>query len=75
MAEPTVDIEMDEYDAVLNITCTNCQSVHRKNFTSLTPDSEITCGCGIAFKISGDSFIEAQRALDEFKRTVERYGK
>lgn len=75
MYEPKIDFEInDDSEMILIVTCGNCGRVMREEFSALKAGSHLACLCGAAIEIQDADFSEAQKSLDELKRSLGKLG-
>ena len=71
-----VDLELDDnLNGTLVIACPECSRRHKRPLRHVAPGSEFRCSCGFSMTFRGDDLRRVQRELDNFKRTLQAFGK
>jgi DNA-directed RNA polymerase subunit N (RpoN/RPB10) len=57
------------------VKCDSCGRTMQKRFSEMNRNAELTCKCGATFRISGDDFQRAGKALDDFQKSIAKLGR
>jgi hypothetical protein len=62
-------------DLEFDFECPNCGRTMKIKAKEMYPGNTKTCICGYEIQFDGDDGRKAQRAWDDFERTIKRFGK
>lgn len=56
----------------VSIKCPNCGRTYKQQVSGMHPGASRRCSCGLTIKFTGDDGRKAQKAVDDFERSLKR---
>lgn len=73
---PKIELEFDKnWNAILVVTCPQCNHKIKRHLRNLPPGSVIECDCGYGVTLTGDDLQSLQKSVDNLKRTLRSFGR